>query len=75
MNGILAHSKFYQNNYNIVIANCLVKDKFKNILSFRRSIYWLNNGLEVVFEICFFIFSRANIEFEIREKSKVYKRN
>lgn len=55
--------KFYLYIFGIVIIDCLVQNKLKKIRFFQENFLLTNISLEIVLEIFFLIFSKANIYF------------
>ena len=51
----------------IVIADCSVQDRLGRVRSFQETFLLANFGLEIVLEMPFFTFSKANIPFAERE--------
>ena len=51
----------------MVIADCSVKDKFERVQFFQKIFLLANIGLEVVLEMFFLTFSRADIQFAEQE--------
>ena len=54
---------FYLNTFEIVIADCLVKNKLGRVRFFKETFLLTNISLKMVLEMPFFIFSRTDIRF------------
>ena len=56
-------NRSHLDNFKIVIADYLVKNKLERVQFFQKTFFGANIGLEVILKISFLTFSKANIWF------------